>query len=67
MADFIEVTGLEQIRPGAGLRFIVLDKEMAIFNVDGKICAISDHCPHAGGSLGMGMLDGKIVTCPVHG
>ena len=44
MADFIEVTGLEQIRPGAGSRFIVLDKEMAIFNVDGKICAISDHC-----------------------
>jgi 3-phenylpropionate/trans-cinnamate dioxygenase ferredoxin subunit len=67
MADFIEVTGLEQIRPGAGSRFIVLDKEMAIFNVDGKICAISDHCPHAGGSLGLGKLDGKIVTCPVHG
>ena len=43
MADFIEVTGLEQIRPGAGSRFIVADKEMAIFNVDGKICAISDH------------------------
>ncbi len=67
MADFIEVAALEQIRPGAGSRFIVLDKEMAIFNVDGKICAISDHCPHAGGSLGLGKLDGKIVTCPVHG
>ena len=40
---------------------------MAIFNVDGKICAISDTCPHAGGSLGMGKLDGKIVICPVHG
>ena len=31
MADFIEVTGLEQIRPGAGSRFMVLDKETAIF------------------------------------
>ena len=67
MADFIEVTGLEQIRPGAGSRFLVADKEIAIFNVDGKICAIADTCPHAGGSLGMGKLDGTIVTCPVHG
>src|SRR5271169_5847134 len=67
MADFIEVTGFEQIRPGAGSRFIIADKEIAIFNVDGKICAISDTCPHAGGSLGMGKLDGKIVICPVHG
>lgn len=56
MADFIEVTGFEQIRPGGGSRF-----------VDGKICAISDTFPHAGGSLGMGKLDGKIVICPVHG
>ena len=38
-----------------------------MFNVDGKICAISDSCPHAGGSLGMGKLDGTIVSCPVHG
>ena len=67
MAELIEVAGLERIQPGAGSRFVVADKEMAIFNVDGKICAIADTCPHAGGSLGMGKLDGTIVTCPVHG
>ncbi len=67
MADFVEVAGLEQIRPGTGSRFFIEDKEMAIFNVDGTICAISDICPHAGGSLGIGKLDGRIVTCPVHG
>jgi 3-phenylpropionate/trans-cinnamate dioxygenase ferredoxin subunit len=67
MADFVEVTSLEQIRSGAGTRFKVADKEVAIFNVGGKICAIADTCPHAGGSLGMGKLDGTIVTCPVHG
>jgi 3-phenylpropionate/trans-cinnamate dioxygenase ferredoxin component len=67
MAEFIEATGLEQLRPGTGSRFTLLDKEVAIFNVDGNICAISDICPHAGGSLGLGKLDGSIVTCPVHG
>ncbi len=67
MAELIEVTGLEQIRSGAGARFKIADKEVAIFNVNGKVCAIADTCPHAGGSLGMGKLNGTIVTCPVHG
>ncbi len=67
MADFVEVARLDQIQPATGSRFVIAEKQMAIFNVDGKICAISDICPHAGGSLGMGKLDGRIVTCPVHG
>jgi 3-phenylpropionate/trans-cinnamate dioxygenase ferredoxin component len=67
MADFIEIAPVDRIPPGSGARFIAADKEIAIFNVDGTICAIADTCPHAGGSLGMGKLDGKIVTCPVHG
>ena len=60
MADFIEVTGLEQIPPGGGTPFKVADMEIAIFTVNGKISAIADTCPHAGGSLGMGKLDGRI-------
>jgi nitrite reductase/ring-hydroxylating ferredoxin subunit len=40
---------------------------VAVFNVAGKIFAMADSCPHAGGSLGMGKLDGSIVTCPWHG
>jgi 3-phenylpropionate/trans-cinnamate dioxygenase ferredoxin component len=67
MADFIEVARVDQIRPGSGSRFTVADKDVAVFNVDGTICAIADTCPHAGGSLGLGKLDGTIVTCPVHG
>jgi 3-phenylpropionate/trans-cinnamate dioxygenase ferredoxin subunit len=67
MADIIEIAPVERIPPGTGARFAPADKNIAIFNVDGKICAIADTCPHAGGSLGMGRLDGRIVTCPVHG
>jgi nitrite reductase/ring-hydroxylating ferredoxin subunit len=67
MADFIEVARLDQIRPGSGSRFTVAGRDVAVFNVDGNICAIGDTCPHAGGSLGMGKLEGGIVTCPVHG
>ena len=67
MANFIEVVRVDQIRPGSGSCFTVAGKDVAVFNVDGTICAIGDTCPHAGGSLGLGKLTGKIVTCPVHG
>ena len=67
MSDFIEVAPVDRIPPGTGAPFTAADKDIAIFNVEGTICAIADTCPHAGGSLGLGKLDGKIVTCPVHG
>jgi len=67
MADFIEIAPVDRIPPGTGAPFTPVDKHIAIFNVDGNICAIADTCPHAGGSLGMGKLSGTIVTCPVHG
>jgi nitrite reductase/ring-hydroxylating ferredoxin subunit len=67
MPDFIEIARVDRIPPGSGARFTVADKEVAVFNVDGTICAIADTCPHAGGALGLGKLSGSTVTCPVHG
>jgi 3-phenylpropionate/trans-cinnamate dioxygenase ferredoxin component len=63
--DFVEVARLGDVPPGTGFR--VFDKPVAVFNVAGKIFAMADSCPHAGGSLGMGRLEGSIVTCPMHG
>ena len=67
MADFIKVARVDQVPHGSGRLFTVAGNDVAVFNVDGTICAIADTCPHAGGSLGLGKLDGRIVTCPVHG
>ena len=64
--DFVEVARLDQVPPGTGSVFTVADNTVAVFNVAGTICAIADACPHAGGSLGMGRLDGTIVTCAWH-
>jgi 3-phenylpropionate/trans-cinnamate dioxygenase ferredoxin component len=65
--NFVEVANLDELPPGKGSFFIVAGKYVALFNVDGKIYAIQDTCPHAGGSLAMGRLEGSIVTCPKHG
>ncbi len=58
---------MDQIPPGKGTCVKVGGKDVALFNVDGTVYALDDTCPHAGSSLGMGKLDGKIVTCRAHG
>ena len=40
---------------------------MALFNIDGEFFAINHICPHRGGPLADGRLEGSIVTCPWHG
>ncbi len=67
MEGYFEATRLEQLPPGKSTSVKVGGKDVALFNVDGTVHAIDDTCPHAGSSLGMGKLDGKIVTCRAHG
>jgi nitrite reductase (NADH) small subunit len=42
-------------------------REIALFNIQGQICALENICPHMGGPLGEGDLEGCVVTCPWHG
>jgi nitrite reductase/ring-hydroxylating ferredoxin subunit len=34
---------------------------------DGKLYALCDRCSHMNAPLSMGTLNGKVVTCPMHG
>ena len=40
---------------------------LAVFNVEGTYYALDGICPHQGGPLGKGQLNGSVVTCPWHG
>lgn len=40
---------------------------LVVYRVDGRLCAVSDRCPHAGAALSSGGLEGAVVTCPRHG
>ena len=61
------VTTLAALPPGAGKRFTVADRNLALFNVNGQIYAIDDRCPHDSASLAEGSLDGTTIICPWHG
>ena len=42
-------------------------RELALFNVAGRYYAVDNVCPHQGGPIGEGLLEGSVVTCPWHG
>ena len=67
MADFVKVAKTAEIVPGQGKMIEVGGKKIALFNVEGSFHAIDDTCTHRGGPLSEGSLDGKEVTCPLHG
>lgn len=67
MPDFVKVADADEIEPNHGKLVEVRGKKIALFNVDGKFCAIDDTCTHRGGPLSEGELEGDEVTCPWHG
>jgi len=57
----------EALKPGESQVLKCSGEEVAVFNVDGAYFACSNRCPHAGGPLSEGFIDGTTVTCPWHG
>lgn len=53
--------------PGEARELVAGDRIVALFNVAGEFHALDGICPHQGGPLGKGLLNGCIVTCPWHG
>jgi nitrite reductase (NADH) small subunit len=68
MSDWIKVCALDEISP-QGSRVVESSQgRIALFRTaDDKIFGLHDKCPHKGGPLSQGMVNGDIVTCPLHG
>lgn len=41
--------------------------EIAVFKRAGELCAIENICPHEGGQLSKGWIEGADAVCPLHG
>ena len=67
MAKTIKIAHASDVAPGAATAVDVDGRRIALFNVQGTFYALDDACPHRGGPLSEGELDGVVVTCPWHG
>jgi nitrite reductase (NADH) small subunit len=66
MEGFQKVAQLNEVPPGQSRIVTVNDRQIALFNVEGKFYAIHNSCPHEGGPLIEGRLKGHVVACPWH-
>lgn len=61
-----KVAKVTDVEEGAGKVVAAGGKEFALYKFEGTFYALDNTCPHRGGPLGEGFLDGSEVTCPWH-
>jgi nitrite reductase/ring-hydroxylating ferredoxin subunit len=63
----VKVKPLSELPPGTVTEVNAAEAVYALCNVDGKFHCVEGTCPHAGGPLGHGTLNGNYLVCPLHG
>jgi nitrite reductase/ring-hydroxylating ferredoxin subunit len=67
MPHFVKMATLDDLPPGSAREVEHDGRVYALFNVGGEILAMDGICPHQGGPLAEGVVEGETVTCPWHG
>ncbi len=68
MSEFVRIgTVAELPNEGEAKEFIVGNLQVCVAKINGQFHAIDNVCPHRGGPLGQGIIEGTTVVCPWHG
>ena len=66
MSRFVEVAKKSEIPVNSVIAVEAEGKLLALINLNGEIYAIDDECPHEGGPLSEGQIQGDEIECPWH-
>jgi pyruvate oxidase len=61
------VADLDELPEGRVKTVAAGTHSLALTHVDGQYAALDNHCPHQGGPLGEGSIEGGLLRCPWHG
>lgn len=67
MSPLIDIGATDDLADGAIKMVTVEGHDLLLARVGGDYYAADDRCPHMGGRLSHGRLEGTVVTCPRHG
>lgn len=67
MSDFVRVCSQGELLAAGNVKeFTVNGQAVCVANMDGAVCVLDGTCPHEGGPLGEGLIEGGKVVCPWH-
>jgi len=64
---FVAVVRRDELTEGTLREVFVQGRSVAVALVGGQVYAMDGTCPHAGGPLAEGRLEGTTLSCPMHG
>ena len=67
MGNLVEAGKASDFKDGTMKEVTVQGTGILLARVGGKYYATANRCPHFGGNLSRGRLEGAVVTCPLHG
>lgn len=67
MEEFTAVGVVDDLTPGGMKEVEVKGKKVLLARIGDRFYATEGRCPHMGGILASGKLEGNVVTCPRHG
>ena len=67
MSSLIEVSKTSELIDGTMKDVSVNGREILLARVGDRYYAADNRCPHMGGKLSHGKLEGTVATCPLHG
>ena len=65
--QYVKLADVGEVKHGEKKKVQINDKTILLVNVGGLYYALDNRCPHMGGLLSGGDLDGVTLTCPRHG
>jgi len=64
--NWVQVTPSHSIPPREGRCVEIAGRQVAIFHTSEGFLAVENRCPHRGGPLSDGIVNGVTVVCPLH-
>lgn len=65
--EYIIIAQTNELANGDKKKIVYNNQEILLVNIEGTFYAIDNKCPHMGGSLFDGDIDGYNIVCPKHG
>ena len=67
MSEWVRLCAVSEApKPGEVTEAEAKGVQVCLANVNGRLAALENICPHRGGPLGQGWLEGEAVVCPWH-